>query len=59
MQETNMHEKQKTQMSCLRLNPENRLCPQTDSVSIRKFRVASREQMGFRVVDDFCEEHIQ
>lgn len=54
-----MHEKPKTQMSCLRLEPENRLCPQTDSVGIRKFRVASREQMGFRVVDDFCQEHIQ
>ena len=59
MQEKNMHKKPKTQMSCLRLEPENRLCPQTDSVGIRKFRVASREQMGFRVVDDFCEEHIQ
>ncbi len=49
----------RTQMTCLRLDPEKRLCPQTDAVSIRKFPLASREEMGFRVLDDFCEEHIQ
>lgn len=54
-----MKEKPQTQKTCLRLDPEKRLCPETDSASIRKSRVASREQMGFRVVDNFCEEHIQ
>ena len=43
---------------CLRLDPENRLCSQWDSVTIRKFPLATREEMGFRVLDDFCQEHI-
>ena len=41
------------------LDPEQRLCPIFDSVSIRKFRVADRETMGVRVVDNCAEEHIQ
>ena len=43
----------------LRLDPEQRLCSQWDSTSIRKFPVASWDQMGFQVLDDFCVEHIQ
>ncbi len=43
----------------LRLDPELRLCPQFDSESIALFPLASREEMGFRVLDNFCEEHIQ
>ena len=43
----------------LRLDPELRLCPQFDSESIALFPVATREEMGFRVLDNFCEEHIQ
>ena len=43
----------------LRLDPERRLCPQVDSESIALFPLASREEMGFRVLDNFCEEHIQ
>ena len=43
----------------LRLDPELRLCPQFDSESIALFPLASREGMGFRVLDNFCEEHIQ
>ena len=43
----------------LRLDPELRLCPQFDRESIALFPVASREEMGFRVLDNFCEEHIQ
>ncbi len=42
----------------LRLNPENRLCPQFDSTGIRKFPVASWKDMGWQVLDDFCQEHI-
>lgn len=42
----------------LRLDPEARLCPIFDSVSIRKFRVADRGEMGVRVVDNCAEEHI-
>lgn len=42
----------------LRLEPEKRLCPAFDPVTIAKFRVAAPEDMGFRVVDNFCEEHI-
>ncbi len=42
----------------LRLDPEARLCPMFDSVSIKKFRVADRGEMGVRVVDNCAEEHI-
>ena len=42
----------------LRLDPSARLCPIYDEVSIRKFSVADREEMGVRVVDNCAEEHI-
>ncbi len=42
----------------LRIDPEKRLCPKFDSTSIAMFPVASREEMGVRVVDDCAEEHI-
>lgn len=43
----------------LRLNPENRLCPMYDSTGIRMFPVASWDEMGVRILDDICQEHIQ
>lgn len=42
----------------LRLDPEERLCPLYDAVSIRKIRVPTREEMGVRVLDNCAEEHI-
>ena len=42
----------------LRLDPEARLCPAFDAVSIAKFPVAAPGEMGFRVVDNCAEEHI-
>ncbi len=42
----------------LRIDPEKRICPKFDSTSIALFPVASREEMGMRVVDDCAEEHI-
>lgn len=42
----------------LRLEPEKRMCPIFDPVTIAKFPVAPPEDMGFRVLDNFCEEHI-
>ena len=45
-------------MESLRLDPEKRLCPQYDSDSIAMFPVAARSEMGVRVLDNFCEEHI-
>ena len=44
---------------CLRLEPEKRLCPLFDPVTIAEFSVAAPGEMGFRVPDNFCEEHIQ
>ena len=41
------------------LDPEQRICPMFDSTSIKKFRVADRDEMGVRVVDNCAEEHIQ
>lgn len=46
-------------MPCLRLEPEKRLCHLFDSESVAEFSVADPGEMGFRVVDNFCEEHIQ
>lgn len=48
----------KAESEDLRLNPELRLCPKFDSTSVAKFRVASPEKMGVRVVDNCAEEHI-
>ncbi len=42
----------------LRLNPQARLCPKFDETSVALFRVADREEMGVRVVDNCAEEHI-
>ncbi len=42
----------------LRVDPEARLTPKFDSVSIAEHPVAERGKMGFRVVDDCAEEHI-
>lgn len=42
----------------LRLDPERRLCPLFDFTGIALFPVGKRERMGFRVVDDCCQEHI-
>lgn len=46
-------------MPVLRLAPEKRLCPLFDPVSIAEFPVAAPEEMGYRVLDNFCEEHIE
>ncbi len=43
----------------LRLEPEKRLCPIFDPVTIAEFPVAPPEKMGYRVLDNFCEEHIE
>lgn len=50
--------KEKTETNDLRLDPTARLCPKFDETSIAMFRVADREQMGVRVVDNCAEEHI-
>lgn len=42
----------------LRIEPEKRLCPAFDPVTIAEFTVAAPDEMGFRVLDNFCEEHI-
>lgn len=42
----------------LRLDPEARLCPAFDSVSIKKFAAPDAGEMGVRVLDNCAEEHI-
>ena len=44
---------------CIRLNPEERLCPAYDCCSVKKFAAPDREEMGLAIVDNFAEEHIQ
>ena len=51
------HRKDKTPV--LRLEPEKRLCPLFDPVTIAEFPVAAPGEMGYRVLDNFCEEHIE
>lgn len=46
-------------MPSLRLEPEKRMCPIFDPDTIAKFPVADPGEMGYRVVDNFCEEHIE
>ena len=47
------------QTDCVRLNPEERICPEFDSTGIKLFSAPDREEMGVRILDDFPEEHIQ
>lgn len=49
----------KKKPECVRLDPEERICPAFDSCSIKLFAAPDTEEMGFRVVDNFPEEHIQ
>ena len=51
--------KKKKKQECIRLDPEERLCPAFDSTSIKLFSAPDREEMGVRVVDNFPEEHVQ
>jgi len=43
----------------LRMEPEKRICPLFDPAGIAEFPTAASDEMGVRVLDDFCEEHIQ
>lgn len=52
-------ENMKKEVNCVRLDPEERLCPAYDSCSIKLFSAPDREEMGVVIVDDFSEEHIQ
>ena len=49
----------KDKQTCIRLDPEQRLCPMYDAVSAKLFPAPDREEMGVAVVDNFPEEHIQ
>lgn len=49
----------KKKAECVRLNPEDRICPEFDSTGIKLFAAPDREEMGVRVLDNFPEEHIQ
>ena len=51
-------QKQKRESSP-RLDPETRIAPRFDSATIAKFPIAEPGEMGFRVLDDCAEEHMQ
>lgn len=50
---------EKKEMDCVRLDPEERICPAFDSCSVKLFAAPDRKEMGVYVVDNFAEEHIQ
>ena len=54
-----MSKERKDRTPALRLEPEKRLCPEYDPVTIKRYRAPEPGEMGFRVLDNFCEEHIQ
>ena len=49
----------KKEQTCIRLDPEEEICPQYDSCSIKKFPAPDRKEMGVPVLDNFAQEHIQ
>ena len=49
----------KKKQDCIRLDPEQRICSEFDSCSIKKFPAPDRKEMGVAVVDNVPEEHIQ
>ena len=54
----NTNEIPKDMLDNIRLNPEKRICPSYDYLSIAEYRVADRDKMGFRVIDEAVWEHI-
>ena len=46
------------QGTCFRLEPNKRLIPRFDSCCIAEFPVAKPGEMGLRVLDNCCEDHI-
>ena len=51
--------RRKDKTPVLRLEPEKRLYPLFDPVTIAEFPVAAPGEMGYRLLDNFCEEHIE
>ena len=45
--------------TCLRLEPEKRLCARFDADAIALFPTGEPDEMGMRVLDNVCEDHIQ
>ena len=58
-QAQNSPEKAPSRMPVLRIEPETRLCPAFDPVTIATFPVAAPAELGPRGLDTLCEEHIQ
>ena len=48
----------KKEPECVRLDPEERICPAFDSTSIKLFAAPDRKEMGVYVLDNCAEEHI-
>ena len=48
----------KEKKDCIRLNPEEQLCPAFDATSVKLFSAPDREEMGVAVVDNCAEEHM-
>lgn len=56
-----MHRKEipHAQSASFRIEPDKQICPIYDATGIRTFPLAPRWKMGFQVLDDFVQEHIQ
>lgn len=42
----------------LRLDPEQRMCPAFDAVSVKLFAAPDKDEMGVAVMDNCAEEHM-
>lgn len=51
--------KQEQPVMELSVNPQAKVCPKFDAHGIAEFPVGDPHKMGFRVVDNCTEEHIQ
>ena len=51
--------RKKHMANCIRIDPEEEVCPAFGSTGIKLFPAPDREEMGICVLDNFPEEHIQ
>lgn len=54
-----MRKRKRKDPVCVRISPEERLCPEYDCTGSKCFPTPDCEKIGMQVMDNFPEEHIQ